>query len=151
MMSTRILGGLFLLILPVTAVTAPTQLPQYFVPPAAKLGSVLQFALVGQPGHVFASYADLNGGPRLLLGEEVFLGLSPALTLIDTGVFGIGGLHVRSIQVPAAGIPTGVAIYLQSLVLDSQARVGKKVAKDLLERGSVARDRELAVCKLGRD
>ncbi|MHC4514435.1 MAG: hypothetical protein ACYTGO_16010 [Planctomycetota bacterium] len=121
MMSTRVLGGLFLLVLPVLPVTTTAQLPQYFVPPAAKPGSSLQLALVGQPGHAFASYADLNGGPRSLLGEEIFLGLSPALTLIDSGVFGIGGLRVQPIQVPATGIPTGVVIYLQSLVVDSQA------------------------------
>jgi len=120
MMTTRFFGGLFLLVLPITAHAAAAQLPQYFVPPAAKPGSSLQFGLIGQPGHAFASYADLNGGPRLLLGEEIFLGLGPALTLIDTGVFGLGGLRVQPIQVPA-GAPTGVVIYLQSLVLDNQA------------------------------
>jgi len=116
-MVPRVLGGLFLLALPATA---PAQLPQYFVPPAATPNSTLQIALVGQPGHAFASFADLSGGPTSLLGEEVFLGLTPALAVVDTGVFGIGGLRVQTIQVPA-GTPTGVVVYLQSLVLDSQA------------------------------
>lgn len=109
-----------LLALSLTAVPATAQLPQYFVPPAARPGSSIQFALVGQPGHVFTSYVDLSGGPRRLLGEDIYLGLGPTLTLLDTGTFNLGGLRVNTIQVPT-GAPTGVVFYLQSLVLDSQA------------------------------
>ena len=120
-MQKRALGGLFTLSL---ALFAPAQRTQYFVTPAAKPGGKIQVALVGQPGHAFASFVDLSGGPNMFLGEELFLGLGPALTLLDTGTLGLGGLHVRSIQAPTAGVPLGVVFYMQSLVLDSQAPNG---------------------------
>ncbi len=114
-------GGLIALVL---ALPVAAQLPQYFVTPAVKPGGKIQLALVGQPGHPFVSLIDLSGGPGVFLGEELFLGLSPSLTLLDAGTFGVGGLRVQSIGVPAAGVPVGVVFYMQSLVLDSQAPNG---------------------------
>lgn len=60
----------------------------------------------------------------MFLGEELYLGLGPALTLLDAGSFGIGGLHLRSIRVPGAGVPAGVVLYLQALVADARAPNG---------------------------
>jgi hypothetical protein len=106
------------------SLSAAAQVPQYFVTPAARPGGKIQFALVGQPGLPFASFIDLRGGPRVFLGEELFLGLTPALTQLDAGTFGIGGLHVRSVSIPRVGVPAGVVFYMQSLVLDGKARNG---------------------------
>ena len=58
-MYMRFLGGVFVCSLSL-ALTGYGQAPQYFVTPAAKPGGTIQLALVGQPGHAFASFVVKN-------------------------------------------------------------------------------------------
>ena len=44
--------------------------------------------------------------------------------MLDAGTLGLGGLHYRALKVPATGVPIGVVVYLQSLVIDSNAPNG---------------------------
>ncbi|MCA8955061.1 MAG: hypothetical protein KDC87_03250 [Planctomycetes bacterium] len=115
-MILRSLAPLALLALPLTAQIAPG----FHVAPAVKPGAALQFAVVGQPSLPFACYADILGGPRSLLGEEIFLDLGPALTLVHSGTLDAGGFGLHTLNVPTT-TPAGVTLFLQAIVLDPSA------------------------------
>lgn len=114
----------------VMASSLSAQGPQYHVTAALQPGDNLDTVLIGSGGQPYASLIDLDGGPRTVLGETFHLGLSAALQTLDAGQLPAGGLRVLRIPTPTAGVLLGVPLYLQSVVLDSNATNGLFATSD---------------------
>src|SRR5690606_18540208 len=90
----------------------------------ANPGQTLQGWIAGLPLQTCATYADIGGGPRTLLGEPIWLSLSPALLQIDAGVLDASGARPLQVPTPNLAALVGQPFFLQSLVLDTAAPNG---------------------------
>lgn len=103
--------------------TAVGQQPQYQVSPVVRPGAILQSTLLAPPNAPFASLIDLGGGPRRVSGEDFYLDLGAALTVVDSGLMPSSGLRQLTFGAPS-NIPLGVPLYWQSVVIDPTAPNG---------------------------
>lgn len=100
------------------AATAAAQPPQYRLQPAATPGAHLDSLVIGRPGQPFLTLLDANGGPRQVFGETLWLGLTPALSVVDAGVLnGVGARDAR-IPTPSGASLVGLTVFGQAIVLD---------------------------------
>ncbi len=100
---------------------------------AQKPGDPVNSALSALPGLPYATLIDVAGGPNLQLGETLFLGVAGAgigtAVVLDAGVMPPSGLRVSSTPTVAA-TPTGIPLFLQSVVLDARAPNGLFASSD---------------------
>ena len=68
-------------------------------------GASAGYDLVAPAGRAFAIVLDLDGGPADVLGERFYLGLTPSLVSIQSGLVPPGGIVSRQLQCPAAAVP----------------------------------------------
>src|SRR5262249_12805827 len=94
------------------------------VQPTAKPGQSLATLLLGAPAKGFASLVDVQGTGSTLFGESLWLSLTPALTVVDSGVLDVIGSRTLGIATPANPALAGAPLYFQSLVLDASAPNG---------------------------
>lgn len=99
------------------------QAPLYRLQPAASPGGGLDSLIVDRAGVPFLTLLDLRGGPQPILGETVWLGLTPALTLVDAGVLNAVGARTNRIPIPSSVMP-GFAVFSQVVVLDGRSKNG---------------------------
>jgi hypothetical protein len=90
----------------------------------ANPGQTLQGWVAGLPLQTCATYADIGSGPLTLLGEPIWLSLSPALLQIDAGVLDASGARPLQVPTPNLAALVGQPFFLQSLVLDTAAPNG---------------------------
>ena len=101
---------------------APAQnAPLLRVQPTAKPGDLLHTFLFSRPAQAFATLVDTTGGPTLVLGETMHLGLSPALVVLDSGFLDPIGLRRLVLQTPSVPALAGRPLFAQSIVLDASA------------------------------
>ena len=100
------------------------QTPLLRLQPTGRPGQPLQTLLVGAPAQPFATFLDLAGGPVTVLGETLWLALSPALTQIDAGQLDGIGARASSLPTPSLAALVGQPFFMQSVVLDPQAANG---------------------------
>jgi hypothetical protein len=75
-------------------------------------------------GSLFAIFADLHGGPVDVLGERLYLSLSPAFTTLAAGVMPFPSIATGQVHVPLFPGLAGLVVYGQAIVLDPTAPNG---------------------------
>ncbi|MCA8956077.1 MAG: hypothetical protein KDC87_08380 [Planctomycetes bacterium] len=94
-------------------------------PAAVRLGGNLRTQLLSGPANSpYVVYIDVGGGPVRALGVELFLDVSPALTLLDAGTLDQVGVALRNYAVPTRGWPPGAGIFFQAAVANQSAPNG---------------------------
>jgi hypothetical protein len=106
------------------ACALPAQGPLLRLQPTARPGQPLSSFLLGRPLQGYATFLDLHGGPMTAFGETLYLGLSPALTLLDAGTLDPVGLQRLVLATPPNAALAGVPLFAQSLLLDAAAPNG---------------------------
>ena len=104
-----------------------SQSPQLRMDPAVGiLGGLVasNYDVGAAPGAPFAVFVDLQGGPVDVLGTRLWLGLTPSLTAITTGLMPSTGTFANSFVVPALPGLAGLVLYGQAVVLDGTAPNG---------------------------
>jgi hypothetical protein len=76
-------------------------------------------------GSVYGLFVDLAGGPFDLFGERFYLGLTPAVVPLRTGVMAAAGTVAGSYTVPLVPGLAGVVLFGQVVVLDAAAQNGQ--------------------------
>ena len=89
-----------------------------WTPITTQQGPVIRTALDGRPGSAYAILLDIDGGPFDVLGERVWLGLTPAASVLHRGVLPPWGNVGLQREFPGATGLEGTAFYLQGFVLD---------------------------------
>ncbi len=102
------------------------QSPTFDIAPAAALGPTgasIPYAIVGNAGQLYAVLISPQGGPLDVLGERLFLGPTPILTL-RSGLLPGTGLVTGTISLPAGPAALGLAVYGQAIAADPTAPQG---------------------------
>ncbi|HEX6812316.1 MAG TPA: hypothetical protein VF384_11880 [Planctomycetota bacterium] len=103
------------------------QAPQLAMTPALAptlSGAVVGDTLHGPQGSLFAVFADLQGGPVDVLGERVYLSLSPFFTTLHAGVMPAQGQASSSFTIPLLPGLVGLVVFAQGIVIDPTAPNG---------------------------
>jgi hypothetical protein len=106
---------------------AHAQLPQFQMSPASAItlgGAVATYQVTGTGGAAFAVFADIDGGPRDVLGERLYLGLTPALVPLLSGAMPASGAFSNAFTIPLLPGLAGLVIYGQSIEIDVAAPNG---------------------------
>lgn len=109
------------------ATRSPAQGVQLVMSPAVAVGAggtTSGWSVTAPPAFVYGLFVDLAGGPVDVLGERVYLGLSPWLTALNTGIAPASGSVAGAITVPASVSLAGLVVYGQAIVLDATAANG---------------------------
>lgn len=93
-------------------------------------GATANHQLQAPAGALFGVFADVAGGPIDLLGERLYLGLTPAMIAIHSGVVPSGGLAQGSLHLPFVPGVAGLVLYGQAVVLDANAPNGLFLASN---------------------
>ena len=100
------------------------QSPQLRLDPAVSLvgGPVtVTFDIAAAAGSPYAIFLDLSGGPVDILGERLWLGLTPSLWAMAAGLMPAAGTQGGSYGVPLVPGLAGLVLYGQGVVLDAAA------------------------------
>lgn len=114
----------FLLLTAFLPALLSAQSPQLRVQPTAKPGQNLATLLTGTPLQGFVTCIDTSGAAGFLLSEPLWLGGTPAFTLLDTGTLDGVGARSRTLTTPANPALVDQPIFFQSFVLESLAPNG---------------------------
>lgn len=87
-------------------------------------GTVANHDLTAPSGYLYGVFADIDGGPVDVLGQRLYLGLSPALIPLSSGIVPPGGQAHGSLQLPLFPGLAGLVIYGQGIVIDAAAPNG---------------------------
>lgn len=105
------------------AASLPAQAPVLDATPAVTGTGPVVTQLSGAANRAFVTLLDIDGAPTTLLGQDLFLGFSPALTVLDAGVLDAQGQRRQSYKVPAAWL-SAQHLYLQAAVADPGSPAG---------------------------
>lgn len=103
------------------------QSPQLQMSPASAIalgGALASYQVTGTANALFGVFVDLDGGPRDLLGERFYLGLTPALTPLASGTMPTSGVFAGSFTLPLFAGLGGLVVYGESTQLDPSAPNG---------------------------
>ena len=107
-----------------SAACLPSQAPDLRFTPTAQPGRPLPGLLLGPPLLPSATLIDDRAGRTQLFGETLWLGLSPALAILDAGPMDPLGSRTLGIATPPNPSLAGIPLYLQSFVFDQLAPNG---------------------------
>jgi hypothetical protein len=92
--------------------------------PVQSTGAVIGTQLNAAAGTPYAIFVDLDSGPTDLLGERLYLGISPAFGSFDGGIMPPVGVAFRTALIPLFPGLVGLGIRSQAVVLDPAAPNG---------------------------
>ena len=107
----------FLLALSLGSALAAQSRPGYTLAPVTPLGGQLTALSTSSPGAPYLHLLDTRSSRLELAGETLWLGLSPALLLLDSGVMPSSGQKLLSLPIPATSSLHGIALVGQVLLL----------------------------------
>lgn len=103
---------------------ASAQSPQLRLDPAVSvIGGPLTvtYDVAAAAGAPYAVFLDLSGGPVDIFGERLWLGLTPSLWSMATGLMPASGTQGGSYVLPLVPGLAGLVLYGQGVVLDASA------------------------------
>ncbi|MEZ5990502.1 MAG: hypothetical protein R3F30_15595 [Planctomycetota bacterium] len=108
-----------LLIAALAALTAPVaaQVPLQQLDPVVAPGGRLNASLTASPGLAAATFVDVANTPIRILRQDLFLGLTPYMFLLDAGLIPASGVRTTSLPIPNQAALHGLVLHAQGFVL----------------------------------